>query len=498
LIKFTHFTKNMEPHQQLFAYITGENWNDAITYLNGDSDLSQEQKKEEIRNVNNNGESCLHNACRRASDKNEKSIELIQLMLDIGGSDLVLLNAPNGGRTAKDCAVDNNFSKEDGPIFKLLREYGDQTPTESKERKPSTTQFRMGGFGFAADTNQKSSVDGGTVQKGYGDNDGDEMGPITAHSNANDQNALGDAADTNHVPRVDRGTVQNGDGNNDGDGDNDGGDNHDDFNKRSLSLTDLYINCEFQRQMHRLAQDYFRKREVLYHFYPVTILTMASGALAFLATADVIEARTKTILSIAVGFCSIISGAFQSCAKFRNYAARSEMHKNVALGMEMLGSNIIFQQIDPEKGVHKGTKENPKKGDDNNLNSKLGPHESTSETVEGFRMVFNQIMESNDSTIPNPIGQAFSLVDARLAIMLSNRETEEHIKVSLSLSKLQAKRIIRGAAYSELYSEISSKSLWPIFPTNPHQAAENSIKKVKDIYLENSFSKPSANNGSAP
>ena len=431
----------MEPNQKLFAHITDENWNDAIAYLN-DSASSQEQKKEEIRgDVSNNGESCLHNACRRASDIDEKSIELIQLMLEIGGSDLVLLKTPDG-RTAEDCAVDNDLLKADGHIFKMLREYGDQAPTESKE-----------------------------------------MEQITTHSNATYRNGgLAPAAATRPPSTVGRGNVKNGDGN------NNGGHNHDEFNQRTLFLSDLYINCEFQRQMHRLAQDYFRKRDVLYHFYPVTILTMASSVLAFLATADGFEARTKTILSISVGFCSIVSGAFQSCAKFSNYAARSDMHKAVALGMDMLASNINFQQIDPEKGVHKGTKENPKKSDDNNLNSMLGPHESTSETVEGFRMVFNQIMESNDSTIPNPIEQAFSLVDARLAIMLNNSKTEEHIKVNLSLSTLQAKRIIRGAAYSELYSEISSKPLWPIFPTNPHQAAKDSIIRVKETYFDESFS----------
>jgi hypothetical protein len=422
--------------------INEENWKDAKAYLE-DSGLSNEQKKNAIRNENAM-ESCLHSACRHASDSIDLSFDLIKLILEYGGSDLIL-KQNSSGETAEQCASNNTLLNKDGRIFELLRQYRNQAPQKPKERKSSTTQgiatYRMG-IGLGSNSGRNLSV-------------------------------------TNDEPKADNGGGISKENNKL---------NEDDYKKRTLILLELYINCEFQRQMHRLAQDFFRKREVWFHFFPVTLLTMASGALAFLATADIIVDRTREILSITVGICSIISVAFQSCAKFSNYGARSEMHKAVALGMKRLGDNINFQQIDPEKGamVIKRRNDNDKSNEEKILDyDSLGPHyETMSETVEGFRMVFNQIMDSNDSTIPTPIGQAFSLVDSRLSIMLNNSNTEENIKDSLKVSKDRAKSIITAATYCELYTEISNGFWWPLYPTNPHRAVKNSIEKVTSTYIE--------------
>ncbi len=163
------------------------------------------------------------------------------------------------------------------------------------------------------------------------------------------------------------------------------------------------------------------------------------------------------------------------------------MHKAVALGMKRLGDNINFQQIDPEKGamvIKRHKHDNDKNNEEKRVDyDSLGHHETMSETVEGFRMVFNQIMDSNDSTIPTPIGQGFSLVDSRLSIMLSNSNTEEILKKGLKLSKDRAKSIITAATYCELYAEISNGILWPFYPTNPSNAVNRSIETVKSTYF---------------
>ena len=46
-------------------------------------------------------------------------------------------------------------------------------------------------------------------------------------------------------------------------------------NKRCL--LQLFVNCESQRQMHRLAETYYASRDNWFHFIPLTILTLISG-----------------------------------------------------------------------------------------------------------------------------------------------------------------------------------------------------------------------------
>ena len=122
-------------------------------------------------------------------------------------------------------------------------------------------------------------------------------------------------------------------------------------NERKQSLLNLFITCECQHQMHRLAQEYYAHRDTWLHFLPLTVLTLVSGTLAFLGSSDLIPVVTKEFLSLAVGICSIVSVAIQSCAKHSKYAARSEMHRAAALGMKKLADNATFNQLDPEQGI---------------------------------------------------------------------------------------------------------------------------------------------------
>jgi hypothetical protein len=78
-------------------------------------------------------------------------------------------------------------------------------------------------------------------------------------------------------------------------------------------LFDIWIKCESEHQMHRLAQEYYQFRENLFHFLPVTALTMASGILAFMATSENFDSQTENF-TLWVGILSIVSAAFQSFA----------------------------------------------------------------------------------------------------------------------------------------------------------------------------------------
>jgi hypothetical protein len=283
---------------------------------------------------------------------------------------------------------------------------------------------------------------------------------------------------------------------------------NDELDKRKQSLLDLYISCECQRQMHRLALEYYLRRDTWLHFLPLTVLTIVSGTFAFLGTSDFIQADMKEYFSLLVGIFSIVSVSIQSCAKHSKYAARSEMHRHAALGMKKLGDNVNFHQIDPESGI--ANKKNPNIADVNNPTDEevggapsggvgkdkrgaggggddvdhLGLSPSITEKIQGFRMVYNQVMESCNSTIPAPVSQAFALVDTRLAISLNNIETQRRFQRDLNLKDVNAKSIICAATYNELYSEFSNAFGWPWRTLNPHDAVNRAIAKVHRTYTK--------------
>ena len=70
--------------------------------------------------------------------------------------------------------------------------------------------------------------------------------------------------------------------------------------KREKLLLDLFIKAEYQRQMHRLAQDYYDRRDTWFHFYPLTLLTLASGVLAFLVTSEQFQQQKDVFALIVV------------------------------------------------------------------------------------------------------------------------------------------------------------------------------------------------------
>lgn len=271
-------------------------------------------------------------------------------------------------------------------------------------------------------------------------------------------------------------------------------------------LLSLYVNCESQRQMHRLAQSYYSARDIWLHFLPLTVLTLFSGAFAFMATSDFFQSDTKEVFSLFVGVSSIVSVAVQSCAKNHNYGGKSKMHETVALGMKKLGDNVSFDQIDPESGLSiknttnkSANKANITEGADVNSNpglpsatnadetttdnnDKLDVASNMSEKVQGYRMVFRQVMESCDSIIPTVISEGFSLVDTRLAILLNNHQTQDKIENTLNLERVNARSIIVANTYSELYTVYSTTWFWPWRSPNPDDAVTEAIKKVETTY----------------
>lgn len=225
--------------------------------------------------------------------------------------------------------------------------------------------------------------------------------------------------------------------------------------------------------MHRLAEVYYLERDKWLHFLPLTILTLISGALAFMASTTLFEGGQE-ILTLLVGFVSLVSVAIQSCAKNSKYAAKSEMHRIAALQMQKLTDNIEFHLIDPESGVARNN-EDMERGAPDSSDDKFALSGSS------CRAIYNQIMDSCDSTIPTAIAQGFGLVDTRLAICLNNDITHGRVAKGI-VEQETSKQVMFLSVYNELYSEYTNAFGWPWRTINPHHAVNRALMKVNNNY----------------
>jgi hypothetical protein len=78
-------------------------------------------------------------------------------------------------------------------------------------------------------------------------------------------------------------------------------------------LLNVEIKCESERQMHRLAQEYYHFRDNVFHFLPLTLLTMVSGVFAFVGSSNFFDSKTNQYFSLFVGICT--TGCFSCHSK---------------------------------------------------------------------------------------------------------------------------------------------------------------------------------------
>ncbi len=294
-------------------------------------------------------------------------------------------------------------------------------------------------------------------------------------------------------------------------------------------LADLYIKCTRQHRMHRLSHEYFHKRDAAFNFFPLLILTMLSAILSFLATVDIIEATVKEIFSISVSIFAIFSVAVQSYAKYTNFAAKFEMHRSAAIGMLKLGDRVQVLFSDPDLRVPDGvvpdgnvpgddvpggvnivtnnpTNVEPLGNGDGNQSvvSAAGSKRSVAGDLAGTKnlsiedkisihqLLYDQVIDSIDSTFPRAVTEAFGIMDARLNISFRTKFTQHQygkdLEIEPDLVVWLSERLIKIAAYNELYTELANSRGWPWCATEPHKAVDRALARVHRTYVESSRS----------
>jgi len=239
-------------------------------------------------------------------------------------------------------------------------------------------------------------------------------------------------------------------------------------------LLSLYNLCESQRQMHRLSYDHLRFLDFWTNTFVLTVITMISGLLAFLATSDLTTPtpRSKEVLSAIVGSVSVLSVAIQKIAKIANFGSRADMHGQVAIGMKKLCDQIesdLTEDPDEIGGLVKTTQ-----GDNE--------ESTTKKTIQTYREMYHMCLDACNSTIPLKIQQAFSLVDKRFSLNFLSESAIEKMSTSFGGNSTVAKMTLYAVMYNELYCEFSRRSTWLCALPDPQKRYEAALQTVEALY----------------
>jgi hypothetical protein len=267
----------------------------------------------------------------------------------------------------------------------------------------------------------------------------------------------------------------------------------DDQKEKMKQMREIWVMCECQRQMHRLAHMYYAHRQWHFNVLPLTVLTMLSGVMAFLSTADMIPNEFKEYLALSVGILSIFSASFQSMNQEARYDSKAEMHKNAALGMKRITDNIEFIQVDPNLSASVDALKQPKKtGESSEFESVPGvaktPDEEESDDEDDenhhanlcqtFQEVYQQCLDSCQSQIPVQISQAFKMAEARLSMSLTR---EDKVTINENYGQ-KGKQIIYRCLYNEVFCAIADYRKFPKSVPRPETVVEKSMVLVEKCF----------------
>ena len=276
--------------------------------------------------------------------------------------------------------------------------------------------------------------------------------------------------------------------------------------ERLKQIREVWVMCEAQRQMHRLAFMYYSYRQFRYHALPLTIITMMSGIMAFLSTADMIPNFWQEYLALSVGVLSILSASVQSMSQDARFDSKAEMHKNAALGMKRIADQIEFLQVDPAvnmstlklfpvEDVPANPQAVPEVGTDAdadptpalspaadmpelNVNEISDNDNDNANACATFKEVYQQCLDSCTSQFPVRISQSFKMAESRLTMSLTKADK----KVIKDEYGSLGKQIIFRCLYNEVFVTISEHYLFPFRCLSPEVAVEAAMKKVEKCF----------------
>ena len=212
---------------------------------------------------------------------------------------------------------------------------------------------------------------------------------------------------------------------------------------------------------------------------PQAILTMISAILAFMATSELFDAKTKIIINTIVGSASGIVVFLQTMSGVCNYGIRASMHQTTALSLRSLGDDLSLVGIEEKAKYYsrkKGDDDDDNDDDDNDDENNL----SSNYTFEALRTRFLQCQSGCQSTVPLKINDAFESLDSSLMIMLTGKNIFWLMNQYQYQSAANIQDVVYFRAYDILTKNIVDSLFWPFHIPKTNVLVKRTIEELKN------------------
>jgi len=247
----------------------------------------------------------------------------------------------------------------------------------------------------------------------------------------------------------------------------------------------LKQEVQMKMMMHQLAKNFLSARQFWFFTVPQAILTMLSSILAFVATSDLLDNKTKVVINCIVGSTSGVVVFLQTMSGVCGYGTRAAMHDSVAVALRDLRDHLILLSqklnvIETRKRINNGSPTleaffgvNDTKIE---VDEGVGENEDNTSNFEDIQTRFKQSLSGCKATVPSEISEAFQGVQSDLNL------TGTWKAIECMYGKYQHSHIfeyVHLKAFDILSGEITNSRFFPICLPNSSEVVEVTMNRLK-------------------
>jgi hypothetical protein len=223
------------------------------------------------------------------------------------------------------------------------------------------------------------------------------------------------------------------------------------------AMHDMLQKVNKMRRKHRLAYEHYSALDTLWITFPLGLITLASGILAFFID----NQSPRQAISLAIGVLALVSTAMQKAQSSNNWGPRAAMHLQVTLSLANLQDKMDLD-LKTIEGLTSGIPIETKEKSETINNLKI------------YRGVYDQALESCTSALPIRVTVAFRLLQDRLTLAYETKYPNNFPKEAERLKRAHFK-----TAYTWLYYIIDNAPLFPYLRVmDPEGAVTIAIEKT--------------------
>ena len=246
----------------------------------------------------------------------------------------------------------------------------------------------------------------------------------------------------------------------------------------------MILESQVQMMMskHNLAASFFGFRQFWLFAVPQATLATIVSCLAFAATTELFDERTKILLNTVVGATSIFVVFLQTMSANFKYGTRASMHEAVFEDLRNLRDDLVLLRFKLEHQQHRkytNTNTSNEKDEEENTDS-----DSEFEVIQ-IRLL--QTLSGCKSVVPAALMEAFHGIKSNLFVN-ETKATSLYFKAMYDDTAEICYERMGFKVYDILATEILESFLFPLVCPDPNAIIEKTMKRLKkEMFVYSSF-----------